>query len=144
VVLPARPIRPKLLGDRTHVVFRHEDAVARLARAEVLREEALLELGVQDRIAPERARAAHDQVVLADVDGQVLENMGKCRAPAKHRRPALGLPEGLGEESRAVEAQPDRLLPEALEHGVDAGARPLRFLGEQAEPLSALDSVFLG
>ena len=142
--LATRPVGPQLLVDDADVLERDGDRIARLARADVAREEALFELGIEDGKAPGRPGAPDDQVVLADVDGHVVEDVRQGLAPAQHRGLPLALLERLGEETRPVEIQPDRLLAEPLEHAVDAGPALARLLGDEPDGLAALDPFLLG
>jgi hypothetical protein len=107
VVLPPRPIRPQLLVDDADVICRDDDTVAWLAWADIIGKEPLLELRIQDGISPGRPGAADDQLVGADVDGYLSEDVRKCLSPAPDCWLALRLSEGLGKQTGAIEVQPN-------------------------------------
>ena len=82
VILLTRPVWPKLFVDYSRVLLRQEELFIGPGRLRFLAEELFLQLRKQNGVAPGRAGAANDQVVLVDMDRDLLEDMGHSLAPS--------------------------------------------------------------
>ena len=143
VVLPPLPVGPQHAVDDPHVLLGQEQGVARFGGTDLLRKEHLLQFREKDRVPTRRARTAHDEFVLIDVDRNVLEDVGHRLAPPEHQGLPFGLLERFGEEPGPFHVDPDRLVPEALKHSMNPGPLLLRLFADQPDAQSLPDSLFL-
>ena len=143
------PVRQDLVLENGDVLFRDDDRVTRLAGDQLvgMRVEAsgTAELAVDHRVAPRRTGAAHEQLVVFDVNGVMRQDVGQRLAPSEHRGLAFAGLHGLRQQAGPLDVEADGLVAEAFEHPVDARAlRPARRRRSVRRALASFDALFVG